>query len=194
MDCSDLDALVINRQPIELIDIRSKDEFTEMHIRGARSLPFRELTTPGLYRRLHPTTQVVCVISSDGQARASLATGILRSAGCVNAVVLEGGMKDWTAQGFPVFQKRGFRHLGSMVAAGAVLAGLGAAVAFAIRENLIGFILFVIMAAFATKACSLVLTKGYLTGLGKSIRARFALDKALLKTRYHSRPLRPARM
>jgi len=49
--------LVINRQPIELIDIRSKNEFTEMHIPGARSLPFRELTVPRLFRRLPPTTR-----------------------------------------------------------------------------------------------------------------------------------------
>jgi rhodanese-related sulfurtransferase len=126
MECSDLRKLVINRQPIELIDIRSKNEFAEMHIRGANSLPFRELTAPPVFRRLPGTTRVVCVISADGHARASLATGILRSAGCINAVLLRGGMSDWVAQGLPVFRKRTV-NVRLMVTAGAALAGLVAA-------------------------------------------------------------------
>src|SRR5205823_8183838 len=52
------------------------------------------------------TRERVCVIAADGHARASLATGKLRSAGCVNAVPVDSGMKDWVARGFPVRQKR----------------------------------------------------------------------------------------
>jgi len=103
MDCSVLGTLVINHEPIELIDVRSKKEFGAMHIPGAESLPFGELAAPGIFRRLRPTRQRVCVIAADGHARASLATGKLRSAGCVNAVPVDGGMKDWVA---PVRQKR----------------------------------------------------------------------------------------
>src|SRR6266566_10108687 len=98
MDCSVLGTLVVNHEPIELIDVRSKNEFGAMHIPGAESLPFGELAAPGIFRRLRPTRQRVCVIAADGHARASLATGILRSAGCVNAAVpVNGGMKDWVA-------------------------------------------------------------------------------------------------
>ena len=103
MDCSVLGTLVINHEPIELIDVRSKKEFGAMHIPGAESLPFGELAAPGIFRRLRPTRQRVCVIAADGHARASLATGKLRSAGSVNAVPVDGGMKDWVA---PVRQKR----------------------------------------------------------------------------------------
>ena len=106
MDCSVLGTLVINHEPIELIDVRSKNEFGAMHIPGAESLPFGELAAPGIFRRLRPTRQRVCVIAADGHARASLATGKLRSAGCVNAVPVDSGMKDWVARGFPVRQKR----------------------------------------------------------------------------------------
>src|SRR5438874_773137 len=102
MDCSVLGTLVINHEPIELIDVRSKNEFGAMHIPGAESLPFGEPAAPGIFRRLRPTRPRVCVIA-DRHARASLATGILRSAGCVNAVPVNGGMKDWDA---PVRQKR----------------------------------------------------------------------------------------
>src|SRR5216110_753106 len=103
MDCSVLGTLVINHEPIELIDVRSKNEFGAMHIPGAESLPFGELAAPGIFRRLRPTRERVCVIAADGHARASLATGKLRSAGSVNAVPVDGGMKDWVA---PVRQKR----------------------------------------------------------------------------------------
>src|SRR5438046_4138584 len=106
MDCSVLRTLVINHEPIELIDVRSKNEFGAMRIPGAESLPFGELAAPGIFRRLRPTRERACVVAADGHARGSLATGKLRSAGCVNAVPVDSGMKDWVARGFSVRQKR----------------------------------------------------------------------------------------
>ena len=106
MDCPDLEKLVRNRKPIQLIDVRSKNDFAAIHIRGARSLPFAELAAPHLFRRLHPTKLPICVVSAEGHAQASLAAGMLRSAGCVNAVPLDGGMKDWVARGLPVYRHR----------------------------------------------------------------------------------------
>jgi rhodanese-related sulfurtransferase len=41
MDCSTLGTLVVNHEPIELIDVWSRKEFAAMHIRGARPLPFQ---------------------------------------------------------------------------------------------------------------------------------------------------------
>lgn len=98
--------MVVNHKPIELIDVRSKNKFATAHIPGARSLPFGELAAPKIFRRLHPTKQTICIISEGGHVRASLATGILRSAGYLNAVPLDGGMKDWMDRGFPVRRKR----------------------------------------------------------------------------------------
>src|SRR5260370_18310313 len=100
MDCSVLGTLVVNHEPIDLIDVRSKNEFAAMHSAGAQSLPFGELVTPGIFRGRRLTAERVYVISEDGHAQASLATGILRSAGCVNAVPVDGGMKDWVARVF----------------------------------------------------------------------------------------------
>jgi rhodanese-related sulfurtransferase len=40
MDCLALETLVVNHEPVELIDVRSKKEFAAMHIPGARSVPF----------------------------------------------------------------------------------------------------------------------------------------------------------
>src|SRR5690348_16342066 len=106
VDYSVLKGLIINREPIQLIDVRSKNEFAAGHIPGARSLPFDELAAPRIFERLRPTKQVVCIVSDRGQVRASLATGIFRSAGSLNAVPLVGGMKDWIDRGFPVRRKR----------------------------------------------------------------------------------------
>ena len=106
VDCSELKTLIINHEPIELIDVRSKNKFAAAHIPGARSLPFGELAAPKIFRRLRPKKQTICIISDGGHIRASLATGILRSAGYLNAFPLSGGMKDWIARGFPVRRKR----------------------------------------------------------------------------------------
>ena len=44
MDCLTLETLIENHEPVDLIDIRPKNEFREMHIPGARSLPLAELS------------------------------------------------------------------------------------------------------------------------------------------------------
>ena len=121
MDCSTLGMLVVNHEPIELIDVRSKNEFAAMHIPGARSIPFGELAAPGIFRRRQLTTERVYVISADGHARASLATAMLRSVGCVNAVPVDGGMKDWVARGFPVRPERFSLRVPTSLIAGATL-------------------------------------------------------------------------
>src|SRR6266568_5873428 len=146
MDCSVLGTLVINHEPIELIDVRSKNEFGAMHIPGAESLPFGELAAPGIFRRLRPTRERVYVIAADGQARASLATGILRSAGCVNAVPVDGGMKDWVAQGFPLQRKKSSISRAQVFIATAALPIMGAGVAVALREFIAAALLFAIAA------------------------------------------------
>jgi rhodanese-related sulfurtransferase len=134
MDCSALGTLVVNHEPIELIDVRPKKEFAAMHIPGARSVPFGELAATRIFRRERPTAERVYVISADGHARASLATGILRSAGCVNAVPVDGGMKDWVARGFPLQRKRFSIRSAADFIATAALPLMGAGVAVALRE------------------------------------------------------------
>ena len=54
MDCLALETLVVNHEPIELIDVRSRKEFAAMHIPGARSVPFGELAATRIFRREAP--------------------------------------------------------------------------------------------------------------------------------------------
>jgi len=105
MDCETLEALIENHEPVNLIDIRPRKEFREMHIPGARSRPFATLASPTGFVRYRRTDEQVYVVSDD-QVRASLATGILRASGYVNAKIVEGGMKGWIAQGLPIRRKR----------------------------------------------------------------------------------------
>src|SRR6266481_5288875 len=144
MDCLALETLVVNHESIELIDVRSRKEFAAMHIPGARSVPFGELAATKIFRRRHPTTERVYVISAGGHARASLATGILRSAGCVNAVPVDGGMKDWLARGFPLQRKRFSIRRAADFTATAALPLMGAGVALVLREFTAAALLFAI--------------------------------------------------
>src|SRR5881396_4125516 len=146
MDCSALGVLIANHEPIELIDVRSKNEFAAMHIPGARSLPLGELVTPKIFRKRPLTTERVYVISENGHAQASLATRILRSAGCVNAVPVDGGMKDWVAQGFPLQRKKSSISRAQVFIATAALPIMGAGVAVALREFIAAALLFAIAA------------------------------------------------
>src|SRR5207247_7734780 len=91
---------------------------------------FGDLAAPGIFRRLRPTGQRVCVIAADGHARAGLATGKLRSASCVNAVPVDSGMKDWVA---PVRQKRIAANVRAYLARVA-LSVMAAAAAAALHE------------------------------------------------------------
>ena len=101
MDCSTLGMLIENHEPVDLIDIRSKKEFSSMHIPGARSLPFRELAVSKGFRRYRRIQESVYIVGDD-QGKASLAAGILRACGYMNAAVLDGGMKAWLDQGLPI--------------------------------------------------------------------------------------------
>jgi len=131
MDCVTLEMLRENHQPMNLIDIRSRKEFSAMHIPGARSLPFAELASPRGFGRYRPSIDQVYVISDD-RVRASVATGILRASGYTNATVVDGGMEAWIEQGFPVLRSALWFKLPAVLSATAVLSGItGIALALA---------------------------------------------------------------
>ena len=93
---------IADHETFELLDIRSREEFDRGHIRGARSVPLRTLQPARLLHERDPRNPAPLFLISDRQASASLAAGMLRAAGCVQPVVVEGGMHLWEAQGLPV--------------------------------------------------------------------------------------------
>jgi len=148
MDCATLETLIHNHEPVNLIDIRSKNEFREMHIPGARSLPFDTLASPKGFLRYRRTIDQVYVVSDD-QVSASLATGILRASGYRNAMVVKGGIKDWITRGFPVWRKRFSLPLPNLLSGIAVLFAI-AGIAFAIAKLLIVASGFIVIGAAAS--------------------------------------------
>ena len=93
--------LVSKHEVFDLIDVRPKEEFNRLHIPGARSSPLNEMTPVKILReRKLPASAPLFVISQD-RALASMGAGILRGAGCIRPVVVDGGIGNWEAQGLP---------------------------------------------------------------------------------------------
>jgi rhodanese-related sulfurtransferase len=103
-----LAALIDKRQPLDLIDVRTKQEFRSFHIRGAQSFPLRELSAAKVLQgRKRDATEPLYIICNN-RVRASLAAGMLTGAGCRQPVVVDGGMNTWVRQGLPVVCKKPF--------------------------------------------------------------------------------------
>jgi len=101
-------ALIDKRQPLDLIDVRTKQEFQSFHIRGAQSCPLRELSAAKVLRgRKREATEPLYIICNN-RVRASLAAGMLTGAGCRQPVVVDGGMETWVREGLSVVFKRPF--------------------------------------------------------------------------------------
>ena len=103
-----LAALIDNRQPFDLIDVRTEQEFRSFHIRGAWSFPLRELLAAKLLRGRKREGPEPLYIICNNRVRASLAAGMLTGAGCRQPVVVDGGMNTWVRQGLPVVRKKPF--------------------------------------------------------------------------------------
>ena len=156
LDCWTLETLIENDEPVELLDVRPREQFSAAHIPGARSLPIAELIRPGLKRRNRSMNERVYVIADDC-ASASLASGILHASRGVDAVVVDGGMQAWLTQGFPVLKKkRRFKPV-HVLRGGVILLGAFAGMAFAFNE-------FTVAALFLIIAAILLLKTGFKSG------------------------------
>ena len=98
--------LIDNREPLDLVDVRTEKEFKSFHIAGARSVPLKKLSAPKVLQdRKCAATEPLYIIGG-GRVQASLAAGILTGGGCCQAVVVDGGMDVWMRQGLPVVRKK----------------------------------------------------------------------------------------
>ena len=127
--------LIATHQPFDLIDVPGrKEEFDKAHIPGARSIPLPELRASKVLRdRKLSATEPLYVICRS-RVLAGLATGILEGAGCANAVVVDGGMEAWQAQGLPVVRKKWFPKIAIDAPMLALVAGFGFGLGLAIHE------------------------------------------------------------
>ena len=150
LDCCTLETLIENAEPVELLDVRPREQFSAAHIPGARSLPFAELVRTDLRRRKRRMGDRVYVISDD-RASASLASGILHASRGVDAVVIDGGMQAWLTQGFPVLKKKLRLTPVHVLTAGVILLGALANIAVALNEFTVAALLLMIAAMLLLK-------------------------------------------
>jgi rhodanese-related sulfurtransferase len=88
-----------DRDAIQLLDVRERDEWDEGHIPGSIHLPYHDLREPPDELDLQRPVAALC---SSGQ-RAAVAASLLKRFGASDAIhVVEGGVPRWKREGWPV--------------------------------------------------------------------------------------------
>jgi len=90
---------IINQGKALILDVREPDEFAAGHLRDAKNISLKTLPAKLVELEKFKSKPVV-VICATG-TRSSSATAQLKKAGFSEAVILDGGMVAWQAQGLP---------------------------------------------------------------------------------------------
>lgn len=93
---------LINQGKTLILDVRSTEEFALGHVRDAKNIPVKELSTRiGEIDKFK--TKTVVVICASG-VQSSSATAKLKSAGFNDVHSLNGGLAAWQTQGLPTIK------------------------------------------------------------------------------------------
>lgn len=99
--CRDLYELS-GRQSIELIDVRTAEEFREVRAVGARNVPLNSQELFEMLQRAKqatdPTLYFICAVGG----RSAQACAAFMAAGHLNVVNVEGGTEAWCYAGLPI--------------------------------------------------------------------------------------------
>jgi Rhodanese-related sulfurtransferase len=97
IEVSELHRLLSRFERVDLVDVRTPQEFAVMHIAGARNIPLHELSAADLQE---PDAPVYLLCHSG--VRAHLAADQLERQGFQNVFVVKCGMLAWEEAGLPV--------------------------------------------------------------------------------------------
>lgn len=97
-------------QTVELLDVRTPAEFSEVHVSFARNVPLDQLEKTSIASSRNDATQPLYVICKSG-GRAKQACEKLMRAGHLNVVSIEGGTQAWDAAGLPVVRGKAVMSL-----------------------------------------------------------------------------------
>jgi rhodanese-related sulfurtransferase len=91
---------LINREKGVILDVRSADEFASGHIREAKNIPLKELSTRVEELDKFKSRPLVIVCAKGLQS--NKAASQLKKAGFASAYPLIGGIAEWQSQDLPV--------------------------------------------------------------------------------------------
>ncbi len=87
--------MVIQKDPtLQLIDVRSKDEYDKFHLPGAINIPLSDILSPDNEYVLDQDVKMN-IFYSNGATKANEAWMVLRQLGYENIYVLQGGLNYW---------------------------------------------------------------------------------------------------
>lgn len=93
-------AAVIEQPGIQIIDVRTPEEFAEGHIAGAVNIPVQQADFGDRIAQLDPNTTYAVYCRSGN--RSQPAVDAMEQAGITDIYELESGTKGWTAEGRPL--------------------------------------------------------------------------------------------
>ncbi len=95
--------LLLNRQSAQLIDIRAKADYEQVHILQSRSMPATEF--PSMQAQWGKLRKKVLVIIAGTETQAASFMRTLRKEGFEDIYRLRGGLSAWKEAGLPVSTK-----------------------------------------------------------------------------------------
>ena len=101
--------MLIDKNRVELIDVRPREEFEKVHVLGARSIPLSEFEPHSVLAHRKLDKHEPLYIMSRRKTLASLAVCGLAGAGLAEPIVVEGGLEAWEKQCLPVARKQSWR-------------------------------------------------------------------------------------
>lgn len=82
-----------------VLDVRSRDEYTQAHVPGSRNIPHDQVAAHADELKRYARVYIHCQLGR----RAQMAVAALSQKGLTNLVcIADGGMADWLSAGYPV--------------------------------------------------------------------------------------------
>ncbi len=92
-------AKLVEEKKVEILDVRTPDEYKDGHIAGAKNIDFTEDDFAAKVQTLDKTKPYLVHCAAGGRSTKSLDT--LKKAGFTQLYHLDGGFKGWQAAGLP---------------------------------------------------------------------------------------------
>ncbi len=99
ISCAELHQKSLNG-PIDLVDVRTVEEFNDIRAAGARNLPLDRLNPAALIQSRQNATEPLYFICAVG-GRSAYACEAMMAAGYDNVVNVVGGTQEWYSAGLP---------------------------------------------------------------------------------------------